>query len=1210
MSKFAIRNPHLIIVTCLITCVLGLASIVKMPVDLFPRINIPVVTCATFYSGMPPEQVKAQITNTFERFFTLGSNIDHIESRSLPGVSLIKVFFTPGSDPNADVTEISNLAMADLRRLPHGTLPPVVLQTSASFLPVCLLAVKGKGLSETQLRDYLQYEIRDQIAGVRGATVPPPFGGKYRMEMVYVDPLKLQALGLSPMDVVKAVNQSNLILPAGDVRIGPLDYYIYTNAQVANAKALNHIVLKTVGEKNVYVSDVGHAVDASSLQYNVVRIDGQRSVYVGIMKQGGNTNTIQLVDGVRNAIQHLRDIPKRMKAMVVFDQSQFVRQAIRTVTSEGGIGLFATALVILLFLGSLRATSAIFLSIPLSVLAALFFLYLGGSTINAMLLSGLALAIPRLIGNSIFVLENIYRHMELGDPPGKASEEGTNEVATAVLAITLATIVVFFPVTMLYGVSKFLFVALAAGVVLSLIASYFVAVGVVPLFCAKALKPVVDSREGEEGKANRKSFGQRFYRAFNTRFETMLDHYERWVQMSLDRPRATMAGFAGIFALSLALYPLLGFSFFPRTDAGQFMINLKAPSGSRLGVTEHYVEQVENVIRHTVSPHDLNTIVSNIGLSSGFESLFTPNAAMHTAFIQVGLNSDHRASSFQYMDETRRKIAQQFPELRTYFHSGSLVESVLDQGVPAPIDIQVSGMDLNADMGIARELAGKIRRLPSISDVYIPQDMDYPALQINLNRTRVSELGLTPKNVIDNVITALTSNQMIAPGYWIDPKSGNQHFVSVQFPPKTVVSLADLDTLPLHDPRLKSTTYLDQLCTIKPILTPTEVDHYKLERDIDVYVKPSGEDLSGPLKAIRNIVAHASRIGAGYLTDSSLFNRFGQGISVGQLITDFGRTKNLVATAKLQAHAANEDAQSARYSVLLGVDQAFFGVLRAQALSKVAERTFKERQVVLDQVSALVKNKLKSEIDLSFAQVNLAQAKLFEIQAQNNIKISFAQLARAMGLEKIQPYKLVGEALPPPPPAAPEALVHEAMSTRPEIRSLALSDRSAYKFERAEKDLSLPTVSAEGVAGGIPLINQLTPARLIPDHYEAAAINIEIPVFNGHLFAARREAAMLRAQAADEELQDMKERIARDVRVAWANTVTSYQQIDVASKFLHQAKLSLALAQGRYKLGLSSIVALSQAQLNETQAEIQDVNAQYDFQDRNAMLQYQTGTLR
>ncbi|MGH9469620.1 MAG: efflux RND transporter permease subunit [Terriglobia bacterium] len=855
MVKFALRHPHLIIVACLFTCVLGLTSVIRMPVDLFPRIKIPVVTCATFYSGMPPAQVEAQITNTFERFFTLGSNIDHIQSRSLPGVSLIKVFFRPGSDPNADVTQVSNLAMADLRRLPHGTLPPVVLSTGASFLPVCLLAVKGRGLTETQLRDYLQYEIRDQIAGVPGATVPPPFGGKYRMEMVYVNPLQLQALGMSPMDVVNAVNQSNLILPAGDVRIGPLDYEIYSNAQVSNAKQLNNIVLKTEGEKNVYVSDVGHAEDSSFLQYNIVRIDGQRSVYVGVMKQGGNTNTIQVVDGIRAAIKHLRDIPSQMKAMVVFDQSQFVREAIHTVVNEGGIGLLLTALMILLFLGSVRATTAVFLSIPLSVLAAMFLLDLHGSIINAMLLSGLALAFSRLIDNSVIVLENVYRHMELGETPFDASEKGTEEVSLAVLAITLATIVVFFPVTLLYGVSKFLFTALALGVVLSLVASYLVAIFVVPPFCARVLKPLEEEGVQEDARPPRRSLGRRVYEAFNSRFERMLDGYDRWVQQTLRYPRAVLGGFVVIFALSLLLYPLLGFSFFPRTDAGQFMVNLKAPTGTRLELTEDYVKRVENIIRNVVSPHDLNAIVSNIGVTSGFESLFTPNSAMHTAFVEVGLNPDHRVSSFDYMNKVRRQLAENLPELRTYFHSGSLVEAVLNQGAPAPIDLQVSGRDLHTDMSIAREIAGRIRALPNISDVYIPQDLDYPALQINVNRTRVSELGLTPKDVIDNVITALTSNQMIAPGYWIDPKSGNQYFVSVKYPNNTIKSLSDLETMPLHDPALKAPTYLDQLCTIKRINTPTEVDHYQMERDIDVYVQPSSEDLSRPYHAIQNIVA-------------------------------------------------------------------------------------------------------------------------------------------------------------------------------------------------------------------------------------------------------------------------------------------------------------------------------------------------------------------
>lgn len=856
MAKFSIEHPYLIVVICLIACVLGVTSLGRMAVDLFPPINIPVVMCATFYNGMPPTQIEADITDTFERFFTIGSNIDYMTSRSLAGVSLIEVHFAPGSDANADITQISNLALADLKRLPEGTLPPVVLGMGGSTLPVCMLTVKGKGLSQTQLHDYLQYQIRDQIAGVHGATVPPPFGGKYRQVMVYVNPLKLQALQVSPMDVVRAVNSSNVILPAGDVRIGPLDYNVYTNSQVANPKELNQVLVKTVGENNVYLKDVGKAVDGSYLQYNLVRVDGQRSVYVPVMKQGGNTNTISVVNGIRAAIKELRDIPSQLKASVVFDQSAFVKEAIHTVMTEGGIGLFLTAVMVLIFLGSLRATTAVFLSIPISVLAAIFLLYIGGSTINAFLLSGIALAFSRLIDNSVIVLENIYRHMELGDAPAPAAEVGTDEVALAVLAITLATIVVFFPVTLLYGVSKFLFTALAAGVVLSLIASYFVAVSVVPLYCAKILKPLEGHGNQTGHDQRRQSFGQRFNAAFNAKFERMLNGYDRWVQKTLEYPRATLASFIGIFALSLLLYPLLGFAFFPKTDQGQFMINLKAPTGSRLGVTEDYVERVEKIVRETVKPPDLSTIVSNIGVMPDFSSLFTPNSAMDNAFVQVGLTENHSTSSFTYMDEVRQKIADELPELRTYFHSGGLISSVLNQGAPAPIDVQVSGMRLRVDDAIAQQLAAKIKALPSISDVFIPQDMNYPGLMIHVNRTRASELGLSPQEVIDNLITALTSDVMIAPSYWVDPKTGNNYFVTVQYPKNEVTSLADLKSMPLHSPNLSQPTYLDQVAQISKIPTPTEVDHYQLERTIDIYVAPKGEDLSRPLAAIQKIVAH------------------------------------------------------------------------------------------------------------------------------------------------------------------------------------------------------------------------------------------------------------------------------------------------------------------------------------------------------------------
>ncbi len=493
MASFSLRHPYFIVVICLFACVLGLTGVAQMPVDMFPPINIPVVLVATFYGGMPPEQIEADITDTFERFFTLGSGIDHMESRSLTGVSLIKIYFQAGTDANADVTQISNLAMADLRRLPQGTLPPVVMKVDASSLPVCLLTVGGEGLSETQLHDYLQFQIRNQVAGVPGATVPPPYGGRYRQIMVYVDPLKLQAHQLSPMDVVRATDSTNLILPAGDVRIGPLDYSIYTNAQVSNADALNQIPLKTEGNKSVFLSDVGQAVDGAAMQYNIVRVDGQKSVYVPILKQGGDTNTIAVVNGINAILPTLRDIPSQLKTKVVFDQSVFVKQAISTVMREGAIGLVLTALMILIFLGNVRATAAVFLSIPISLFVTFSALHLQGATINSMVLSGLALAFSRLIDNSVIVLENIYRHIEEGESPAAAAEKGTNEVAFAVLAIMLVAVVVFFPVTLLVGVSKYLFSALALAVVISLFASYFVAMSVVPLYCANFLKAIHDN---------------------------------------------------------------------------------------------------------------------------------------------------------------------------------------------------------------------------------------------------------------------------------------------------------------------------------------------------------------------------------------------------------------------------------------------------------------------------------------------------------------------------------------------------------------------------------------------------------------------------------------------------------------------------------------------------------------------------------------------
>jgi multidrug efflux pump subunit AcrB len=905
MSSFAIKYPFFILMFCLMVVVVGISTVARMPVDLFPEINIPVVVVATFYAGMPPQQIEADITDSYERFFTLGSGINHIESRSLPGVSIIKIYFQPGTDANAAVSNISNLAMANLRRLPPGTLPPVVLKFDASNLPVCLVTLEGQGLNQTQLKDLAQFEVRNQIANVPGASVPQPYGGKYRQIQVYVDPVKLEAHQLSVMDVVRSVNQSNLILPAGDVRIGPKDYNIYANSQVPVVDQINAMPIKTdkqdrIGE-SVLVGDVGKAVDSGQLQYNIVRVDGQRSVYIPILKQGGGSNTISIVNGIREAVKHLLDIPKVLKTAVVFDQSVFVKIAVKNVINEGTIGLCLTALMILLFLGNLRATISVLLSIPISCLAAFIALNLGASTINTMVLGGIALALSRLIDNSVVVLENIFRHMELGEPPVEAAVNGGKEVQLAVLAATCSTSIVFFPVILLAGISKYLFTALGLAVVLALFASYAVAMTVVPLFCAKFIRLEPEpghAAHGTEGGAEEAvdeviaeqsikppNIFRRIVIAFNRQFERMQHAYERAIAVCLERPILVVASFAAFVILSFSLYPFLGIAFFPRTDPGQFVVDVKVPPGTRIEVTDQYVAKMEQDIRNVVPRHDMNMIVSNIGITPDLSAIYTSNSGMHTAFIQVSLKEDHQTSSFVYMQRLRKRFADDFPEVNTYFRTGGLVDSVVNQGQPAPIDIRIGGSDLNRTFAFAQAVAVKMRALSSVDDVLIPQDLDYPGLELNIDREHAALLGISPQSAINGVITALTSDTMIAPSFWVDPKTGNNYFLSVQYADNEIKTLTDFKQIPLRAPGAANTTPLESLASITQINTPTEVDHYQLRRSFDIYVMPRKEDLGQVSTQVNHVLAemrHSSQITValgGAISDMhSSFKSFGIGL--------------------------------------------------------------------------------------------------------------------------------------------------------------------------------------------------------------------------------------------------------------------------------------------------------------------------------------------
>ncbi|HUA93841.1 MAG TPA: efflux RND transporter permease subunit [Terracidiphilus sp.] len=915
MPKFALKFPFFILMICLLVSLVGVVTIVRMPVDLFPEIDMPVVVVATFYNGMPPQQIEADITNTFERFFTLAANVDHSESRSLTGVSLIKVYFKPGTDANAALSNIANLAMADLRRLPPGTLPPVVLGMTASTQPVCLVTLKGQGLNETRLKDLAQFEVRNQISNVQGASVPQPYGGTYRQIQIYVDPLKLEARNMSLNDVVKSVNSSNLILPAGDVRVGSKDYNIYANSQFPDAKSINSMPLKSYGNSSVLVADVGHAADAGALQYNIVRIDGQRSVYVPIFKQGGGSNTISIVNGIKQAIQHLVDIPESLHVAVVFDQSVFVKLAISNVTREAVIGLVLTGIMILIFLGSPRATVAVLLAVPLSMLVCLLVTDAMGGSINTMILGGLALVFSRLIDNGVIVLENIFRFMEMGTPPREAAEKGGTEVAMAVLAATFTTAIVFFPVTFFSGVSKYIFTPLALGVAISIFASYFFAMTVVPLYCSMFVR--THGHDGEDRP--RTSIFARFDQWFNAKFHALLEWYEALAMRAMRRPGMTTTAISAGMVLVLAVtFPFLGRAYFPRTDPGQFVINVRMPSGTRLEVSNNYMAKVEDVIRSVVKPKDLDMIVSNIGVYPDLSAIYTSNASMDTAFVQTSLKEDHSIGSYEYMRRVQEKLAREMPEISTYFQAGGLVDSVINQGLPAPIDIQIKSQNMEHSYELAQQFAAKVRAMPGVSSVYIPQSINYPGLRLNIDRERASLIGLSAKDVVDNVITALTSDGMVAPSYWIDPHSGNNYMVTVQYANRWIdnMSMEDLKNIPLRgvkpagytpmqesrqsDPASSALLTgdhasgyvpLGEVADIQQINTPTEVDHYQIRRVIDVYVAPKTEALQSIGARIQRLVAQMPHdrntvidVRGAVVSMNEAFHDFGLGLVIAVLL--------------------------------------------------------------------------------------------------------------------------------------------------------------------------------------------------------------------------------------------------------------------------------------------------------------------------------------
>ncbi len=848
MPSFALRNPFTAIVGALIVTILGVTAFARMPVDVFPNLKIPAVVVATFYPGMPPLDMERDITTRYERFFTLGSGIEHIESRSLPGVSMITIYLHGGVDVDAAAAQFATLAMADLGVLPPGTLPPLVLKFDASSLPVTLVTVEGKGFSQADIEDQARYNVRNQLATVSGASIPMPFGGKIRQIMAYVDRQALQARGLSLNSVVNALNDTNLILPAGDAKIGDTDYYIYSNALIDHPEHLNNVPIKIgTGQAPVRLGDVGQAEDATAIQYNVVLIDGQPSVYIPVLKQGG-ANTIAVVNGIHEILPKIIGMPPGMKLKAIFDQSDYILDAVHSLEHEAVSGSVLASLMILIFLGSFRSTLAIYLSIPLSILAATFGLFMNGSTINIMTLGGFALAIGRLVDDSVVVLENINRHLEEGKTPAIAAREGAEEVALPVLASTITTIIVFFPVMFLFGVAKYLFSALALAVVLAMLASYVVAMTIIPIYCARFLV-------AEKDQHKRSGIVDRGFAAFNHFYERFAERYEKLLEKALDRKMFVIGGVGIIFALSLTIYPMLGTQLFPTTDAGKFIIHMRSPAGTRIEVTQQLAQKVEKVIREVIPPDEIGTVVENLGLAPSISAIYSSNSGEDTGEVMVTLNPDHKVSTFHYMDILKRRLPREVPEVTAFFSSGSIIDAVLNFGLPAPIDIQVSGPDYQPLFEVAHRIAHEVKALPEISQTFIPQEADYPTLDVEVDRVRAARLGLTEKDVVTNIITALTSNQMINPSIWIDRTTGNDYFLTAQYREQAIDSIETLEDIPVHHiadhEAHEQSILLRNVATIVPKKFPSEADHYNIQRVVDILVEPATSDLGGTQDAIQ-----------------------------------------------------------------------------------------------------------------------------------------------------------------------------------------------------------------------------------------------------------------------------------------------------------------------------------------------------------------------
>jgi len=857
--KVALQRPYTFIVMAFALTLLGVLTILRTPVDIFPQINIPVVSVVWQYTNLPPDEMGNRIVAQFERALTTTVNdIEHIESNSMTGVGVVKIYFQPSVSVDLAVAQVTAISQTFLKYLPPGETPPLVLSYNASTVPVIQLALSSQKLSEQEEFDLANTLIRTQLATVQGAGIPFPYGGKQRQIQVDLDQAALQAKGVSPNDVNAAIAAQNLILPAGTEKIGDIEYNVKLNASTLVADELNDLPIKRVNGSTLFVHDVAHVRDGFGPQTNMVRLDGNRAVLMVIQKTG-NASTLDIIQKVKDRLPAIRDVlPDGLNMTALADQSLFVEAAVQGVIREGIIAAALTGLMILLFLGSWRSTLIITISIPLSVLASIIVLSAIGQTINIMTLGGLALAVGILVDDATVAIENINTHLESGKEVETAILDGAQQIAVPALVSTLCICIVFVPMFFLTGVAKYLFVSLAEAVVFAMLASYVLSRTLIPTLAKYWLKP-------HDPHAHHAPSGNPlilFQRGFEKRFSKLRKRYRSILAGALLRKNSFALGFLGLTLASLLLFPFLGRDFFPSVDGGQIKLHLRAPIGTRLEETARLCDQVEDYIRKVIPAEETSSMADNIGLPiSGINLSYSNSGPIgpSDADILISLKEGHRPTA-DYVKTLREKLPAQFPGVNFAFLAADIVSQILNFGLPSPIDIQVTGVNESNDWIVANKLYDKMRTIPGMVDLRIQQTNAYPELRLDVDRAQAQDLGLTQRDVANNLLISLSGSFQTAPSFWLSPKNGVSYNVVTQTPQYQLDSIDSLRNIPINgaDPTAQP-HILGSLAKVTRGTGVAVASHYNVQPLIDLYATAQGRDLGAIAEDVNKVIAEIGK---------------------------------------------------------------------------------------------------------------------------------------------------------------------------------------------------------------------------------------------------------------------------------------------------------------------------------------------------------------